>query len=150
MIIILPGTQGSIVDTVTLSPIQPTSGILACPGQNVTINCTVTRVIPPSESMAEQPTLTWLYRNISLEYKNGSLSSNSDSLNNGVYTAVFSDSHFFIVSTATIINVPLSHQNSSIQCSATFGIAKLKKIQLAGNNYNYYNTVIIKLTNRCY
>ena len=77
-------------DTVTLLPVQPASGVSACPGQDVTINCTIVRVtnIPG----AEQPTLTWVYRDIRLIYRAGVLLPTSDPprLNNDVYTAVFS------------------------------------------------------------
>ena len=31
-------------DTVTLQPIQPASGLSACPGQDVTLNCTIVRM----------------------------------------------------------------------------------------------------------
>ena len=81
---------------------------------------------------AVQPILTWEYRNIRLEYMSGSLTPNSDPLNNGVYTAVFNYSHFFVASTATIINIPLSHHNSSIRCIATFGTPDVETIRIAG------------------
>ena len=98
-------------DTVTLLPVQPASGVSACPGQDVTINCTIVSVtnIPG----VEQPTLTWVYRDIRLIYRDGVLQPTSDPLNNGVYTAVFSYSHFYVNSVATILNVPLSHHNST-------------------------------------
>ena len=119
-----------VEDTVTLQPIQPASGLSACPGQNVTLNCTIVRVT--TAPGAEQPTMTWIYRSIRLLYRGGSLSPLSDPLNNGVYTAVFNYSHFFVVSTATIINVPLSHHNSSIRCSSPFDTPKLETIIIAG------------------
>ena len=77
-----------IVDTVTVQSIEPASGASACPGQDVTINCTVIRMTSLSE--AEEPTLTWVYRDIRLIYRAGVLQPTSNSLNNGVYTAVFS------------------------------------------------------------
>ena len=98
-------------DTVTLQPVLPASGLSACPGQDVTINCTIVRMTYVQK--AEQPTLTWVYRNINIS------SATSDSLNNNVYTAVFNYSHNFVTSIATIINVPLSHNNSSISCQAS-------------------------------
>ena len=120
----------TIKDTIIVQPIQPASGLSACPRQDVTINCTVVRTT--TASGAEQPSLTWVYRNVRLIYRSGSLLATSDPLNNGVYTAVFNYSHFFVASTATIINVPLSHHNSSIQCSAPFGTPSLKTIRIAG------------------
>ena len=117
-------------DTVTVQQIEPASGLSACPGQDVTINYTIVRVtnIPG----AEQPTLTWVYRDIRLIYRAGVLQPTSAPLNNGVYTAVFSYSHFFVSSTATILNVSLSHHNSSIQCLTSGSIPKQVKTKMAG------------------
>ena len=123
-------TAQNIEDTITVQPIQPASGLSACPGQDVTLNCTVVRMT--TLSGAEQPSLTWVYRNVRLIYRSGSLLATSDPLNNGVYTAVFYYSHNFVASTATIINVPLSRHNNSIQCSAPFGTPDLKTIRIAG------------------
>ena len=55
-------TAQDIVDTVTVQQIKPASGVTACPGLDVTINCTVVRMtnIPG----VEQPTLNWLYTEI--------------------------------------------------------------------------------------
>ena len=92
----------------------------------------VTVVRMTTLSGAEQPSLTWVYRNVRLIYRSGSLLATSDPLNNGVYTAVFYYSHNFVASTATIINVPLSRHNNSIQCSAPFGTPDLKTIRIAG------------------
>ena len=75
-----------VVDTVTLQPVLPASGLSACPGQDVTLNCTIVRMTTAQK--AEQPTLlTWVYRNINIS------SATSDSLNNSVYTAVFNYTH---------------------------------------------------------
>ena len=120
-----------IVDTVTLQPVLPASGLSACPGQDVTINCTIVRM--STVPGVVQPILTWEYRNIRVEYMSGSLlTPNSDPLNNGVYTAVFYYSHFFVTSTATIINVPLSHHSSSIMCLAPFSTPGVETITIAG------------------
>ena len=117
-------------DTVTLLPVQPASGVSTCPGQDITINCTIVRVnnIPG----VEQPTITWVYRDIRLIYRDGVLQPTSDPLNNGVYTAVFSYSHFYVNSVATILNVPLSHHNSSIRCLTSGSIPNQVKTKIAG------------------
>ena len=118
-------------DTVTVQQTEPASGVLACPGQDVTINCTIVREtnIPG----VEQPTMNWLYRNIRFTYRDGVLQPNSDPLNNGVYTAEFSYSHFYVNSIATILNVPLSHHNSSIQCFVSGSNSnQVKTIKIAG------------------
>ena len=119
-----------IVDNVTLQPVLPASGLSACPGQDVTLNCTIVRM--STVPGVVQPILTWEYRNIRLEYMSGSLTPNSAPLNNSVYTAVFNYSHFFVASTATIINIPLSHHSSSIRCIATFGTPGVETIRIAG------------------
>ena len=119
-----------VVDTVTLQPVLPASGLSACPGQDVTLNCTIVRM--STTPGVVQPILTWEYRNIRLEYMSGSLTPNSAPLNNGVYTAVFNYSHFFVASTATIINIPLSHHSSSIMCLAPFSTPGVETITIAG------------------
>ena len=119
-----------VVDTITLQPVLPASGLSACPGQDVTLNCTIVRM--STAPGAVQPILTWEYRNIRVEYMSGTLTLNSAPLNNGVYTAVFNYSHFFVASTATIINIPLSHHISSIRCIATFGTPGVETIRIAG------------------
>ena len=73
----------------------------------------------------------------------GSLTPNSEP-NNGVYTAVFNYSHFFVISTATITNVLLSHHNSSIQCqSIGFSTPELETITIAGYWYNLIISIIL-------
>ena len=108
-------------DTITVQPIQLASGLSACSGQDVTINCTIVRMT----NVSEQPTLTWVYRNINI-------SATSDSLNNSVYTAVSNYSHNFVTSIATIINVPLPHNKSSILCQASQGLPKDVTIRITG------------------
>ena len=54
-----------IVDTVTLQPVLPASGLSACPGQDVTINCTVVRMT--TVLGAEQPTMLWVYKLLGLD-----------------------------------------------------------------------------------
>ena len=118
-------------DTVTVQQIEPASGVTACPGQDVTINCTIVRMT--TGLGVEQPTLNWQYRDIRLIYRQGVLQPMSAPLNNGVYTAVFSYSNFFVSSTATILSVPLSHHNSSIQCYVSATLSKqVKTIKIAG------------------
>ena len=119
-----------ILDTVTVQRVEPASGVSACPGQDVTINCTIVRMT--SLSGVEQPTLTWVYRDIRFIYRAGVLQPTSDPLNNGVYTAVFSYSHFYVNSIATILNVPLFHHNSSIQCLTSGSIPSQVKTKIAG------------------
>ena len=123
-------TAQTIEDIITVQPIQPASGLSACPGQDVTLNCTIVRMT--TLSGVEQPALTLVYRNVRLIYRSGSLLATSDPLNNGVYTAVFNYSNFFVASTVTIINVLLSHHKSSIQCTAPFDTPGLETITIAG------------------
>ena len=39
-----------VEDTVTLQPVLPASGLSACPGQDVTLNCTIVRMTTLSGS----------------------------------------------------------------------------------------------------
>ena len=57
--------KGQVEDTVILHPVQP-----ACPGQDVTINCTIVRVT--TLSGVEPPPLQWQYRGDSIGYNNPS------------------------------------------------------------------------------
>ena len=51
---------GQVEDAVILHPVQPASGLSACPGQDVTINCTIVRVT--SIPGVVPPPLQWQYR----------------------------------------------------------------------------------------
>ena len=44
-------------DTVTLQPFLPASGLSACPGQDVTLNCTIVR----TDNTMDPPLMTWNY-----------------------------------------------------------------------------------------
>ena len=56
----LVGMTVQVEDTVTLQPIQPASGLSACPGQDFTLNCTIVRVT--NTPGVVPPSLTWQYR----------------------------------------------------------------------------------------
>ena len=83
-------TAQVVVDTVTLQPVLPASGLSACP---VTLNCTIVRMTTLSGS--EPPPLTWQYRGDMIAYNNPSASSD-------YYTAVFHVVGLTVMSTATI------------------------------------------------
>ena len=103
----LVGMTVQVEDTVTLQPIQPASGLSACPGQDFTLNCTIVRVT--NTPGVVPPSLTWQYRGDFIVYLNPS--DNSD-----FYTAVFHAVNLTVMSTATISSVLLSHHNSTINC----------------------------------
>ena len=111
-------------DTVTLQPVLPASGLSACPGQDVTLNCTIVRmttipgVVPPP--------LTWQYRGDTIAYNNPSDSS-------VYYTAVYHAVGLTVMSTATINSVPLSHHNSMINCLSPQSTTHSETITIAGN-----------------
>ena len=118
-------TAQVVVDTVTLQPVLPASGLSACPGQDVTLNCTIVRmttlsgVIPPS--------LTWQYRGDTIAYN----SPPSDS--SVYYTAVFHVVGLTVMSTAIINSVQLSHHNSMINCRSPASAVHSETITIAGN-----------------
>ena len=97
-------------DTVTLQPVLTASGLSACPGQDVTLNCTIVRKTTLSEGVLPAP-LTWQYRGDTIKY-------NSPSQNSSVYyTAVFHVvGGLTVISNATINNVLLSHNGSMMNC----------------------------------
>ena len=116
---------GQVVDTVILHPVQPASGLSACPGQDVTINCTIVRMNNMSE--VSPPPLLWQYRGDTIVYNNPSHTSD-------YYTVVSHVVGLTVMSNATINSVQLSDHDSAITCeSAIFGIAKSETILIAGN-----------------
>ena len=114
------------VDTVTLQPIQPASGLSACPGQNVTLNCTIVRVTSIPEVL--QPTLAWGYRGTFGIRSDGTSTSNSP---HDIFTASFIALNYTVVSTATIFSVPLSHHNSEMRCQSSL-VTDFKIINISG------------------
>ena len=115
-----------VVDTVTLQPVLPASGLSACPGQDVTLNCTIVRmstqqgVTPPPP-----PVLNW-------QYRGDTIASNNPSLSSDYYTAAFHVVGLTTMSTATINSVPLSHHNSMINCLSPATTAHSETITIAG------------------
>ena len=99
-----------VEDTVTLQPVLPASGLSACPGQDVTLNCTIVRMT--TQQGVQPPTLSWQYRGDTIVQTPNSLPSDSSDY----YTAVFHVVGLTTMSTATINSVPLSHHNSMINC----------------------------------
>ena len=55
-----------VADTVTLQPVLPASGLSACPGQDVTLNCTIVRMT--TQQGVVLPALTWQYRGDTISY----------------------------------------------------------------------------------
>ena len=113
-----------VEDTVTLQPIQPASGS-ACPEQDVILNCTIVRVTNTPGVIP--PVLTWQYRGYIIAYNNPSDSSD-------FYTAVFYAVNFTVMSTATINSVPISHNNSTINCLSAASTIHSETITIAGTN----------------
>ena len=117
-----------VVDTVTLQPVLPASGLSACPGQDVTLNCTIVRMT--TQQGVLPPTLSWQYRGDTIV-----LIPNSPPSDSSVYyTAVFHVVGLTVMSTATINSVLLSHHNSTINClSSVFLLMQSETITIAGN-----------------
>ena len=70
-------TAQDVEDMITLQAIEPASGLSACPGQDITINCTVVRM-----GGTLIPALQWRYRGDNIIFNTASDSS-------VYYTAVF-------------------------------------------------------------
>ena len=120
-------TAAQVEDTITLQPVLPASGLSACPGQDVTLNCTAVRMTTIPDGVLPPP-LTWQYRGDTIAYNNPSQSSSD------YYTAVFHAVNFTVMSTATINSVSLSHHNSTITCISSASLTQPSEtITLAGN-----------------
>ena len=126
--------QVVLEDTVILHPVQPASGLSACPGQDVTINCTIVRMTNIADALP--PTLTWLYRGDIIENNNPSPSV--------YYTVVSHVVGLTVMSNATIDSVQISDHNRAITCRSKISTMKLESetITIAGNevsikNYKY-------------
>ena len=111
-------------DTVTLQPVLPASGLSACPGQDVTLNCTIVR----ADNTMDPPLMTWNYRDIYGIRSDGTSTSNSPQ---DIFTATFAGS-YIVISTATIFSVPLSYHNNEMRCQ-TSSAFKSVVITITGN-----------------
>ena len=118
--------SGQVVleDTVILHPVQPASGLSACPGQDVTINCTIVRItnIPN----AEPPPLQWQYRGDFIVYDDPSHTSD-------YYTVVSHVVGLTVISIATINSVQISDHDNNITCRSQIStVTHSETITLAG------------------
>ena len=118
---------GQVVDTVILHPVQPASGISACPGQDVEFNCTIVRVtnIPG----VVPPPLQWQYRGDLIIYNNPMHTS-------VYYTVVSHVVGLTVMSDATINSVQISDQNGIITCQSLSAINTMK-ITIAGKSLTF-------------
>ena len=116
---------GQVEDTVILHPVQPASGLSACPGQNVTINCTIVRVtnIPG----VVPPPLQWQYRGDTIIYDDQFASSD-------YYTIVSHVVGLTVMSIATINSVQISDHDNTITCISQISTTHSETVILAGNN----------------
>ena len=113
-------TAEVVEDEITLQAIIPPSGVSACPGQDVTINCTVVRT-----GGVLIPALQWRYRGDNIIFNTASDSS-------VYYTAVFHAVGQTVMSNATINSVQISHNDTIITCSSPASIEHSKTIKIAG------------------
>ena len=122
---------GQVEDTVILHPVQPASGLSACPGQDVTINCTIVRVtnIPG----VVPPPLQWQYRGDIIV--NDVPSHTSD-----YYTVVSHVVGLTVMSNATINSVRISDHDSAITCRSQISTTHSETITIAGNEVSIKNT----------
>ena len=114
---------GQVEDTVILHPVQPASGLSACPGQDVTINCTIVRVT--TLSGVEPPPLQWQYRGDMIAYNDPSDSS-------VYYTVVSHVVGLTVMSIATINSVQISDHDRMITCRSQISTIHSETITIAG------------------
>ena len=113
-------------DEVTLVSILPPANGTICPGQNVVLNCTVVR----TQGMIEPP-LDWIYNGqVTIQYANGVA---TGAINNDIFSSVYYDMGFTVISIATISRVLLSQHNVCMVCT-TGHVKDTKCIKIAGDN----------------
>ena len=114
-------------DEVTLVAILPPAinGSI-CPGQNVVLNCTLVRTQGTID-----PTLILIYNGqLEVRYANNMT---TGAINNDVFSSVYYDMGFTVISIATISRVLLSQHNKCMVCSTGF-LSDTKCIKIAGDN----------------
>ena len=113
-------------DEVTLVSILPPPNGSICPGQNFVLNCTVVR----TQGLLE-PTLIWIYSGqLEIRYTNGMT---TGAINNDVFSSVYYDMGFTVISITTISRVLLSQHNKCMVCDTGF-VSDTKCIKIAGDN----------------
>ena len=124
-------SAAQVSETIVLEPINPAANGSACPGQDVTLNCTVVRTVNPNNLL---PTLILVYNKTMATRSDGTTSGTYDP---SIFTAVFNSfENSIVMSTVTILSVPLSHHNSEIRCQ-TGTVVESRKISVAGQcNFN--------------
>ena len=118
-------TGQEVEDTVILHPVQPASGLSACPGQDVTINCTIVRIT--NTPGVVPPPLQWQYRGDLIIYSNPSPSD--------YYTVVSHVVGLTVMSIATINSVQISDHNRMITCRSQISTIHSETITIAGNTW---------------
>ena len=121
---------GQVEDTVILHPVQPASGLSVCPGQDVTINCTIVRVT--NTPGVEPPPLQWQYRGNLIVYDDPSHTS-------VYYTVVSHVVGLTVMSNATIDSVQISDHNRMITCRSQISATHSETIAIAGNEVSIKN-----------
>ena len=114
---------GQVEDIVIIHPVQPASGLSACPGQDVTINCTIVRVTNIPEAVP--PPLQWQYRGDIILYS--STSQTSD-----YYSIVSHVVGLTVMTIATIDSVQISDHDNNITCRSQLSTIHSETITIAG------------------
>ena len=124
-------SAAQVSETIVLEPINLTANGSACPGQDVTLNCTVVRTVNQNNLL---PTLIWVYNKTMATRSDGTTSGTYDP---SIFTAVFNSfENSTVMSTVTILSVPLSYHNSEIRCQ-TGTVVESREISVAGQcNFN--------------
>ena len=117
--------SGQVSDSIALQPINPAANGSACPGQDVTLNCTIDRTVNNVQNV-QQPSLSWIYSEHST-----SINKASSPKFNDIFGAEFIIENYTLMSIVTIFSVPLSHHNSMIECQ-TSSVSESRRISIAG------------------
>ena len=118
---------GQVSDCIVLHPINPADNGSVCPGQDVTLNCTIVRSVNNVQGVV-QPTLGLTYRETSTTRSDGTT---SGPYNPSIFTATFITGNHIVMSIVTILSVPLSHHNSEIKCQTAIA-TESRRISVAG------------------
>ena len=134
--------SGQVTDSIALQPINPVANGSACPGQDLTLNCTIVRTVNNVQNVV-QPSLSLIYSEHSTSITNDESSSPND-----IFGAEFITGNYTVVTIVTIFSVPLSHHNSVIECQTSI-VSESRKISIAGATkiafVDSYFTCTIKL-----
>ena len=127
---------GQVSDSIVLQPINPADNRSACPGQDVTLNCTIVRTVNNVQGVV-QPTLSLTYSGTLTTRSDGTTSGNYDP---SIFTAVFFTDNYIVTSIVTIFSVTILHHQSEIKCQTAIA-TESRRISVAGTMTVQYRSL---------